>query len=114
MMTAWKRFCQTRFGFLGEGQLQVENDLGLPDTFFPADMQLMMGGAFDDGFYGMAAFIIGFPSNRSLKGLCIQEKKIEITKQEPLRVKEIDEFVEPVDQEFFQIIRLKGNCSGLF
>jgi hypothetical protein len=102
------------FSFPGTRRLQVENDLSLPDSFFFQDFELMMGGALDGSLYGMAAFIIGLPSNCGLKCLSIQGKKVEITKQEPLGFKKIDEFIEPVDQKFFHVMPFERDGSGFF
>jgi hypothetical protein len=93
-------------------RLQVENDLSLPKAFFPPDVELVVGRAFDGGLDRVTACIIGLPPSRSLKGLRIQGDEIEIVKQEALGFEEINEFIEPVDQKLFQVMALERDPSG--
>jgi hypothetical protein len=86
--------------------------LGLPDIFFFGNTQLVVGGAFNRGFNGMAFFIIRLTVNCGFEMVLIQRRDLEVPEKQHLCVEKKNEFVEPVYEQTLQPVSVEGYLSG--
>jgi hypothetical protein len=92
--------------------LKVKNHLRPPKALTVLDFQLMIGGRLHSSLDWMTAFRIDLASGQSFKTVIVNRHNVVLLEKKPFGVEEVNELIEPCDQEFFVGSGFKRELSG--